>query len=189
MNETLMRIRSGLRSGNEENIKEAFRLCFLTFSTPMLRVARKALKSEAMAQDMVQEIFADLWQRPGNLANAENIAAYFIGATKYACLKMLTQKAKEKKMSKMYHKQHEDYSVPDVFRSISVIEEPDLIVTIINGLPELKRRMIAMKYFENKRYATIGRELGLSESAVAKQVDRIREELLEKIELILKNTA
>ena len=70
------------------------------------------------------------------------------------------------------------------FHSLAAGEQAAVVRLVLERLPEDYRRVIVLRYQENRPFEAIGRELGLTENAARKlllrAVERVRQELGER---------
>ncbi len=78
----------GLRTGDEP----AFEALFRAYAAPLCDFAYSYLESESLAQEIVQDLFARLWERRDTLERPRSVQAYLFGATRNRALNHLRGK-------------------------------------------------------------------------------------------------
>lgn len=162
----------------------AFSSIFQTYADPLHWHAVKLLKSEFWAEEIVQEVFVQLWAKRDLLTHIESPGAYLY--------KMLGNKA----MDRMRRDQLEikmQYLVAQALH-LSQSNEPiqgerwdrmqTLLQAAVNQLPEQRKRIYQLKYRDGYSYEEIAAILSISVHTVRNQMSKalhaIRTFLMEK---------
>lgn len=154
---------------------EQFRNIVMPLHGVMYRVAFHIMGNADDACDAIQDTLEKLWIRRKTLSSVDNTKGYCIGALKNHCLTLLRQ-------SKTV--EHTD-TLPDRADSTDIhnrIEARDNISRlrqIINGLPELQRRVISLSIFSQCSNAEICSITGLSDQNVRANLSRARHKIKE----------
>lgn len=77
-----------------EDPYEQFRLTFEKFYDPLCRYASSYVKKESMCEDIVQEVFARIWERHRDMIPSDKIRFYLFTAVRNNCLTYLTREKK-----------------------------------------------------------------------------------------------
>ncbi|RAJ06472.1 RNA polymerase sigma-70 factor (ECF subfamily) [Chitinophaga skermanii] len=83
-----------IREGNEA----AFAKMYHQFAGELLDYAVKVLKDEAAAEDILQELFANIWKSRERLQVHTSLRAYLYAANKYLILKTIRDRQKEEQL-------------------------------------------------------------------------------------------
>lgn len=76
-------------SGDEQDARVAFRELYDYFAPNIYVSAKKVLRSQEMANDLMQEVFTDLWVRRKQLTHVLDFEGYMIGMTKLGAFKVI----------------------------------------------------------------------------------------------------
>ncbi|WP_298710219.1 sigma-70 family RNA polymerase sigma factor, partial [Chitinophaga sp.] len=128
--------------------------------------ALKLLKSEFWAEEIVQEVFTQLWRNRQQLAAVEAPVAYLYRMTANRSLDRIRRDALEVRMQYAVNKAlHGD---PDIFQEnkydLKFVER--LISEAIGRLPDQGRRIFELQQKEGLSYQEIADRLGLSKNTV-----------------------
>ncbi|HEX6684209.1 MAG TPA: sigma-70 family RNA polymerase sigma factor [Candidatus Limnocylindrales bacterium] len=140
----------------------AFTEVYSAYAPSVFRVANGIVRDAAEAEDITQEVFVLLWQRPdrfdpsrGSLSGwlhtvAHNRAVAHVRrvATAERCLRMLGAALP---------------SAPDGAQPVLSKITVALVHTAVCGLPEPLRTALVLAYFEGLSYREVGRRLGIAE--------------------------
>ena len=127
------------------------------------------------AEELVQEVFANVWSKAATLKIQSSPRAYLFSSTRNACLNFL----KHKKVEQAYLEQstfHQEQGDP--------VEYEELVGRLeraLDQVPEKCREIFELNRFHGKRYKEIAQELGLSLKTVENQMGKalkiLRQEL------------
>lgn len=168
--------------------KAGFEQVFRMYYSGLKSYAKKMLKDEAQADEVVQEVFFKLWEKRKEVNIGTSLKSYLFRAVHNTCLNLF----KHQKVRDNY-KAHID-SQPDEWQwdeSDSMIAT-DLKEKILEGialLPEQCARVFRMNRLEGYKYREIAEELGISpktvEGQMSKALRRMRAHLKDYIPISL----
>jgi len=126
-----------------------------------------------LAQNIVQDVFIDLWERKDDLSiNA--IEPYLFRAVKNQIFKYYQNNRFDKTIME---DQFEDYII-DNFSSIDS-EVMDLLYSLLEQLPEKRKEVLLMYKFQDMSIEQIADELGISKQTVKNQISSAVKQLRE----------
>ena len=141
---------------------------FSTYHRQMLFVAQRILGNQADAEDAVQNALLKLYRLRDRIPEDPRVCrVYVLTAAKHAALDM---KEREKKALNI-----DDLVIPgnsDLFEEITASEDYDCLLRAINGLPELYRDVLMLRYVRDLSVKEIAHLLNRKEWAVRKQLAR-----------------
>lgn len=127
------------------------------------------------SEDMVQEVFVDLWENQGKLDSVINLRAYLYAMVRNRCLDSL--KAVKITDNSRILETHAVFDVeyhPDSFPEDEQKLLYDQVLMVLEGLPKKMRHIVRLRFFENYRYNEIADELGISVNTVKTQLKRAK---------------
>ncbi len=153
-----------LKEGDENAFVEIYRRNWRM----MFDAAYRRLHDESACEDLVQNIFTDLWERRATL-QIENLTGYLLSAVKFQVIKYSTRIP---------------YSIPLLdkletqFISPLGSEDPlieaesmELVKLWIAALPEKRREIFLMHYTDEMSTARIAEILGISQKNVQNKIN------------------
>jgi RNA polymerase sigma-70 factor (ECF subfamily) len=132
--------------------------------------AEKLLRSEADAEDTVQETVIDLWQRRNELEHVRDLRAYAMQSLKNRCISFL-RKSRDIATDRI---ELLDAVDDDAIREeVALTEERAArLDTMMAQLPERQREAVTMRYIEGVSHEEMQRRLGMSSTNVYATLSR-----------------
>jgi len=175
-----------LRKGDEA----AYEIVFKNFHRPLRLYAFLMVKDEAMATDIVQEVFYRIWLKRDKLFIKSSLKAYL-----YACVhhESLLQLKKQKRHTKyesfMIDSEKNRVSAEDAAMKLTHAQLEESLRQALNRLPEQCRTIFQLNRFEKMKYKEVAASLGLSvktvESQMGKALKRLRFSLSEFLPILI----
>jgi RNA polymerase sigma-70 factor (ECF subfamily) len=146
------------------------------------------LKDEAMAEEIVQNVFFKVWEKRELLEIETSPKAYLYKAVYHDCLNYLKHK-KVKSAHAMHVVRHASDKIENTSGKVLMRELKEKIQAAMNELPEQCRTIFQMSRFEGLKYQEIADEMGLSVKTVENQMGKalklMRVKLVEFLPLLL----
>lgn len=151
-----------------------FRECY----APLCRFASSLISDINISEDVVQEVFADIWKRRDSLVLRKDIENYLFVAVRNNCFARL----KKNKPLRLDIKDHGE----DLFSDENTEEhlgekQRSRILEIVNTLPEQRRAVLKLIVWEGYSYAEVAEKLGLSKNTVKSHLKLAYKELRSKL--------
>jgi len=148
-----------------EALTERYRPALLAFF-------RRRVNVPADAEDLVQEAFLRL-AKPGRLQGIDNVESYvFQVATNLVRERARSRTARNADAEILLDLDIEDDQVFSPARIVESRDSVSRVLTALKELPERTRTIFILQRFEGLTYAEIALRLGLSQSAVEKNMSR-----------------
>ena len=151
---------------NEGN--PSFEQIFSKYQSHLVFFARKLVRDQLVAEDIVTEIFITYWKKRDYFANAIAVKAFLEVSTKNACLNYLKKAEYHKKQKKILldsSVDHEDFILNEMIRTEVITE----IWNIVESLPGECRRIILLGHVKGISNKEIAGLLNLSTNTVRNQ--------------------
>ena len=144
----------------------------------MVKAARFYVRDQAVAEDIVQDTFAKLWENFDQTKRIENIKGYLQYTIRNRSLNHLEHLQVVDKYQQDYLKQlQEDEHTPDDFLK--------LVQNLVNQLPPKRKQILEMSIVESKSYQEIAAQLDISLNTVKDHIKKayafLREEAHKQI--------
>ena len=151
-----------LVAGDESALREVYR----AHAPAVLGLARRVLSNEALAEEVVQEVFVRLWEQPERLDVSRGPVRAFL-------LKMTHSRAVERVRSEESQRRRVDELERQPTRASAdpagLLEKHEAEIAVreaLAALPESQRQPIEMAYFEGLSYRDVARKLNEAEGTV-----------------------
>lgn len=150
--------------------QEALLDTLLALQPALQLTAEKLLRSEADAEDTVQETVIDLWQRRNELEHVRDLRAYAMQSLKNRCISFL-RKSRDIATDRI---EFLDTVDDDAIREeVALTEERAArLDTMMAQLPERQREAVTMRYIEGVSHEEMQRRLGMSSTNVYATLSR-----------------
>jgi RNA polymerase sigma factor (sigma-70 family) len=147
--------------------ERAFAYLFHTYYNDLYHYALKIGRDEALAKDVLQELFASVWRTRAQLGAVKAIKPYLMKSLRRAVLRALSRQ-------KSLLAKARQSPVPDiifspeevVIRDESSSTRRGLVLQQLNGLSPRQREVIYLRYYDELSYDEIAQVMGLHYQSV-----------------------
>jgi RNA polymerase sigma-70 factor (ECF subfamily) len=171
-----------------ESDEMAFEGLFKSYFAELCIYATRFVDDIENAEEIVQDIFFNLWNNRTKLTINSSIKAYLYTTVRNTCLNIIKHKKVENKYREHFSRQlqqdelrEEDWMKGD--------ELHDKITLAIEKLPPERKKVFMMSRFDNLKYKEIAEELNISiktvENQMGKALQFLREELKDYLPLLI----
>ena len=170
----------GLKSNNNYLIKKiidgnkpAFETLFKLYYPRLKKYAQYILHDNLIAEDLVQDVFVQIWNNRRTLNEELHFAPYIFTLTKNRCLNAIKRKVVEDKYVKKQTETEELYHISfEMKENFSSMEEKLAIELekIIMKMPERCQVAFRLKWFEGKKIREIAEIMDISATMVDKHL-------------------
>ncbi len=167
-----------IRLGEANSFENLFNL----YCQQLINFARRYVFDKQIAENIVQDVFVNVWQSRTNLDPSKMIKAYLFTAVKNESLKQLRHRDVEKKN---YDRVFEVSSKSNPDKEMEGKELDYHVNQAVNELPEKCKEIFKMNRFENLKYAEIAEILDISIKTVETQMGRALKKLRERLKPFL----
>lgn len=152
-----------LKQGDED----AFDTIYRRYWKGLFNAAYKRLPDTDKCQDIIQNIFVDLWQRKESLL-VEKPSSYLYGAVRFQVLKAIS---KQSTRAVFYEKfEQEIISSSNADERILTKEAQLVLQLFLAALPKKRKKIFMMYYFEGFSTDDISQKLDISQKTVRNQL-------------------
>lgn len=130
--------------------------------------ARNRLKSGQEAEDVVQEVFIDLWSNAEKINIHRNVSNYLIACTRNKVLNLISRNSFQEKYKISLAVDEKFEAKTDYLIRERLLSE--LIFREIDCLPQKMKRVFLMSRSEHLTYIEIAKDLNITEQSVRSHV-------------------
>lgn len=145
---------------------EAFRSIFMKYYPKIKYFITHLIKSEAVAEDLSQDIFLKIWENRESVPNVRSFNAYMYRMAKNSALNYLEHNYVEKSYTDNCNRPV--YTDPE--EELNAEELLFLIRLAVSRMPKQRRDIFMMSRFDNLEKEEISEKLGLAKKTVENQL-------------------
>tara|TARA_X000001036_G_scaffold439194_1_gene489445 strand:+ start:1430 stop:1960 length:531 start_codon:yes stop_codon:yes gene_type:complete len=153
----------------------AFEIIFKEYYLQLVRFAEGMLFDPKQADDIVQDLFLNLWENAQNLTIKKSIKGYLYASTRNRCLNEI-QKFQIHDKNLLHYE--------GILNSENLVSDNDLkedlikkVMVVLELLPKKMKKIVKMKYLQNKKHQEISESLSITENTVNTQLTRAKKKL------------
>lgn len=150
-----------LKAGNDD----ALELLFNKYYSQLCIYAHSFLNDNNLSEDIITDLFADLWVKRKKIEIKQNFSAYIYKSAKNAALSYI----RKKKLETVSFEEVENFDIASSQSTFSKYdkEQSDLkIQTIIKNIPPRSREVFVLHRFDGMKYKEISKLLSISVKTV-----------------------
>lgn len=159
-----------------KNDKHAFNELFLRYYARLVQFATHLLNTSSTAEDVVSDVFSNIWLKRKKLSGISNVEAYLYTAVRNACFDLIRKEQKTIRNVDMMTEMLQ----PQCF-AIESHEFKLILENAISALPEQRRLVFLLVKEHGKKCAEVAEILGISVRTVENQLYKAVKALADEI--------
>ena len=160
--------------------EKAFEHLFRKHYSSLCGYAAKYVWDLDQAEEIVQDLFYNLWNKKNNLSVDLSIEAYLFRAVRNACLNYLKhQKVRQQHADSVKRNPLSDSTAGE--DPLETLELQNKIDEVVDALPPERKKIFQMSRYEGLKYKEIADQLGLSVKTVEAQMGKALKMLRENL--------
>lgn len=169
-----------IQKGDEESFEFLFKKYFL----PLTRFAWRYVNSKAIAEELVQEIFAIVWEKRKDLDTTGSVRSYLYSSVRNLSINHLNHHEIKNRYDKQWTSQREN---PEIKFHDEIREEQirNAIATAIEELPQRSKMTYKLHRYDGLTYQEIAEVMEVSVKTVESQMTRTLKILRERLSYLL----
>ncbi len=156
-----------LRKGDEQ----AFTALYHAHKRRLIAAALRLLKSETLAEEIVQEAFLKIWERRASIDPEQSFAAYLHRVAHHLVMDVFRKSASEKRLTDQLISRAVDHYT-HVEETIFAQENRERLHRALDLLPPQRKRVYTLFKLEGKSYQEIGAELGIGKPTINEHITK-----------------
>lgn len=150
--------------------ESAFREIYQRFSGELSDFASRLTDNKEDANDVVQEVFINIWKNRESLHIYTSLRAYLFSSVRYGCLRMLEFSTRRKGLLESLA----SFLTPSsgANRVLETRELENQLDQIVQGMPDRMRTVYMLSREDRLSHKEIGKRLNISEETSKKQVKK-----------------
>ena len=156
--------------------RKDFSHIYITYYARMKRFAREYAVSAEDAENIVQDVFLELWGNWDRMQDSANLFAYLYLAVKNRSIDFLRRRSVSLRAEEHITREYRltlqlNYEALTAFDDVSSAEELERMLNeALSALPERCRQIFVMSKLEGRKQYEIARTLGISVNTVESQM-------------------
>jgi len=169
----------------------AFKELYLRYYIPLCIYAKQYTKTKELAEEVVQDLFLNIWEQKGQLRITVSLKAYLFTAIRNQCLNHLKHLQVVNGYNQYYTQllnNAQDYYTLSYESGDSILIANELeksLMEAIDSLPEHCRKIFIKSRFEGLKHQDIADSLGITLYTVNKQISIALEKLRAALKIYL----
>ncbi|MEX1063692.1 MAG: RNA polymerase sigma-70 factor, partial [Balneolaceae bacterium] len=164
---------------------QAFEALFKKYCLPLTRFAWRFVSSHAVSQELVQEVFADIWEKRETLVIHGSIRPYLYKATKNCALNFLKRNEIKKECDTLWVEKMETTSMFEFEGQEETEQLRKMIGRAVEELPPRSRMTYKLHRHDGLTYEEIAEVMNISVKTVESQMTRTLKILRERLAIML----
>ncbi|ADV42134.1 RNA polymerase sigma-70 factor [Bacteroides helcogenes] len=165
----------------------AFKKLFFDFFAPLCLFASRYIEEKEACEDVVQNVFFHLWHSRKHLQINASVRNFLLTSVRNACIDYLRKQKLEIRYRASLPMEETDDRDADTLLAMSELKER--LEQALSRLPENVRHAFQLSRFEEKTYAAIAEDMGISiktvEAYISKALKLLRVELKEFLPFLI----
>jgi len=162
--------------------EKTFKALFKEWYPVLCRYSQKYVADPGIAEDLVQEVFVNLWNSKDTIELESEMPPYLFASTRYNCLRYINRNQKEAKIIGIHLEKIEDSFDENV--EYQQLEKLKKLFEAVDQLPDKTRQVFRLSKLEGLTYQEISEFLGVSVKTVENQMSaalkKLRTEMVTK---------
>ena len=167
-----------IRDKQKSKEDQAFELLFRKYYVRLFCFANKFITDPTEAEEIVQEVFLNIWKRKDQLKLDDKIKPYLFKSVQNLCFNFIEHQKVVNNyyavIEMVYKNQQEDF---DTYESVIYAELQQKIDQAIESLPEACKKVFRMSREDGLKYTEIAQQLNISVKTVETQMGRALQKL------------
>ena len=152
--------------------QQAFELLYRRYYKRMCVFAFKFLRQEDLAEEVVQEVFLNIWKNKAKIRTNTSFQSYLFQSVQNRSINCLEHEKIKKNYAEVMMVAYQDGFNTENTDSLLNQELEQLVNSTLENLPPKCRQIFIMSRFEGKKYNEIADELSISVKTVETQIGR-----------------
>ncbi|RPD39877.1 RNA polymerase sigma factor [Chitinophaga barathri] len=161
--------------------RSAFDLVYHRYAPPLFAMAYKHIRSRADAEDIIQEVFLDIWEKRMDITIQQSLFNYLYSAVRYRTLRYIkVNNARPESLdlfTELLNDQTGAATHPEVYTAGKIRSIDTSVAGEIAGLPEQMKKVYLLNTEEGMSIQEIAERLLISPHTVRNHLSKVRKRL------------
>lgn len=157
--------------------RDAMRLLFARHKVRVFRFLRRMVDSEATAEDLLSEVFLEVWRNAGRFDARSQVTTWILGIARYKALSFLRHRSFEALDEGFYESVEDLADDPEV--SLQKIQHSALLQDCLTQLSTAHREVLDLIYYHEQSIEDVARIIGVPPGTVKTRAFHARKRVAE----------
>jgi RNA polymerase sigma-70 factor (ECF subfamily) len=141
------------------------------------RFVLRLVREEATAEDLISEVFLDVWRQAGRFEGRSQVSTWFLAIARFKALSVLRRKPEQELDEEMAEAIEDSSDTPDV--TLEKKQKSEVLRRCLSGLSAEHREIIDLVYYHEKSVEEVAEIVGIPEATVKTRMFYARKKLAE----------
>jgi RNA polymerase sigma-70 factor (ECF subfamily) len=155
----------------------AMQVLFARHHVRVYRFALRLVRNEATAEDLISEVFLDVWRQAGKFEGRSAVSTWLLAITRFKALSVLRRKPEEELDEATAEAIEDTSDTPEV--ALEKKEKGEVLRKCMEALSVEHREIIDLVYYHEKSVEEVAEIVGIPEATVKTRMFYARKRLAE----------
>lgn len=161
----------------QQDDRTAYEVLYRRYMRVLYAAIYKWTDNKADAEDLLQEVFLDIWEKRGRITIRHKVFTYLYSTTRFKVFDYLKDKQLSEKLLKTWETLPEDAVLNTAFAHEQQENADNLLSAEIAQLPAQMKQVYLLRFREGKSIGEIADELLVSPYTIKNHLQKIRKRL------------
>ncbi len=155
----------------------AMQVLFARHHVRVYRFALRLVRNEATAEDLISDVFLDVWRQAGKFEGRSAVSTWLLAITRFKALSSLRRKPDQELDEETAEALEDTSDTPEV--TLEKKEKGEVLRKCMSGLSAEHREIIDLVYYHEKSVEEVAEIVGIPEATVKTRMFYARKKLAE----------
>jgi RNA polymerase sigma-70 factor (ECF subfamily) len=155
----------------------AMQVLFARHHVRVYRFALRLVRNEATAEDLISDVFLDVWRQAGKFEGRSAVSTWLLAITRFKALSSLRRKPDQELDEETAEAIEDTADTPEI--TLEKKEKGEVLRKCMNALSAEHREIIDLVYYHEKSVEEVAEIVGIPEATVKTRMFYARKKLAE----------
>lgn len=157
--------------------RAAFDAVYHQYVSQLFVLAYKHIPNRTDAEDIVQEVFLDIWEKRNEIVIHSSLFNYLYSTARYKILRFIKTSSIRPESLDLFRELLDKYSLPEEHSDARLRSINNSVITAIDDLPEQMKKVYLLNTEEGMSVTAIADQLQLAPQTVRNHLSKVRKRL------------
>jgi RNA polymerase sigma-70 factor (ECF subfamily) len=153
----------------------AMQVLFARHHVRVFRFVLRLLRDEATAEDVISEVFLDVWRQAGQFEGRSAVSTWLMAIARFKALSMMRKRREEELDDETANAIEEPSDVPEI--AVAKMDKSEKLRKCLSALSPEHREIIDLVYYHEKSVEEVAAIVGIPENTVKTRMFYARKKL------------